>query len=188
MKYTWQVWNQALAPEDCDYIISKGMQRPPTAGSVGNLVSDGQLLPEVRVSTLRWLDIDGEDRDIADQLMWFFRRSNLNVFGFDITEPLEVQFTEYVGAEGGKYDWHQDVMWQNDTAYDRKLSIVVQLSHPEDYAGGDFEFFGYPRRGPTFESGAPFWCFLSFFYHRVLPVTSGVRRSLVSWVVGPKFR
>ncbi len=188
MKYTWQAWNQALAPEYCDYVISKGMQRAPTAGSVGNHVSDGQMLPEVRVSTLRWLDIEGEDRDIADQLMWFFRRSNLNVFGFDITEPLEVQFTEYVGAEGGKYDWHQDVIWQNDTAYDRKLSIVVQLSHSEDYAGGDFEFFGYPSPGDEFRKRGSVLVFPSFLHHRVLPVTSGVRRSLVSWVVGPKFR
>ncbi len=30
--------------------------------------------------------------------------------------------------------------------------------------------------------------FPSFLIHRVAPVTQGIRRSLVIWVTGPKFR
>ena len=38
------------------------------------------------------------------------------------------------------YEWHHDVWWTNPRAHDRKLSVVIQLSPPESYTGGDFEF------------------------------------------------
>jgi PKHD-type hydroxylase len=77
---------------------------------------------------------------------------------------------------------------------DRKLSTVVQLSDPADYVGGDLEFLEVAtdydgdqraeylsecrRRGTVV-------VFCAFEYHRVTPIVSGVRRSLVAWVSGP---
>lgn len=188
MKFTWQMWNQALGPEYCDYIVAQSLKHPATGGMIGKVVESAKAAPEVRVSTLRWLAVDGEDRDIAEQLMWFCKRSNLAAFGLDIDMLFEIQFTEYRGAEGGKYDWHQDVQWDNDAPYDRKLSIIVQLSNPDEYTGGEFEFFGLDSPGADFRNRGSVLVFPSFLHHRVLPVTSGVRHSLVSWVVGPKFR
>ena len=80
----------------------------------------------------------------------------------------------------------------------RKLSMSVQLSKPEDYEGGDLKF---NLRGlnssnedtimsppPEFKQQGSVIVFPSFHRHRVTPVTSGIRHSLVTWVEGPHWR
>jgi len=70
----------------------------------------------------------------------------------------------------------------------RKISITVQLSDPDEYEGGDFEFLigkeiiKLPRK-----KGCAI-VFPSYFLHRVTPVTKGTRKSLVLWGSGQPFR
>lgn len=186
MKNLWELWPSGLSPEYCDYIIDRAMQHPEATATVGFEASAPPQL-SYRTSTIRWLDVENANADIAETLMRFVRRSNRNNFGFDITRMNEIQFTEYHGVENGKYDWHQDNHWENVMPFDRKLSIVVQLSEPSDYVGGEFEFFDC-QNPLTFAPRGSVLVFPSFFTHRVLPVTSGTRYSLVSWVEGPKWR
>jgi PKHD-type hydroxylase len=73
--------------------------------------------------------------------------------------------------------------------YVRKLSFSLQLSDPEDYTGGEVQFmdnsrktyFAPKQRGTLimFDSRTP---------HRVRKVKSGMRKSLVGWVVGKRWR
>ena len=73
--------------------------------------------------------------------------------------------------------------------YVRKLSFSLQLSDPEDYTGGEVQFmdngrktyFAPKQRGTLimFDSRTP---------HRVRKVKSGMRKSLVGWVCGPRWR
>ena len=71
----------------------------------------------------------------------YVKRANINAFGVDVDNYAEMQFTEYHGTENGHYHWHHDIHWTADVNSDRKLSITVQLSDPEDYeGGGTFEF------------------------------------------------
>jgi PKHD-type hydroxylase len=74
--------------------------------------------------------------------------------------------------------------------HDRKLSLIIQLTDPSEYEGGDFQFDSdIPQPDPAeIKQRGTVIVFPSFLRHRVTPVTSGVRRSLVSWVEGPKFR
>ena len=84
--------------------------------------------------------------------------------------------------------------------YIRKLSFSIQLSDPEDYEGGELEFkannYGSNMRG-DFTLEEPFCApnkkgtiiiFDSRTKHRVREVKSGVRKSLVGWVVGPRWK
>ena len=79
----------------------------------------------------------------------------------------------------------------DNAVFDRKLSVVVQLSEPEDYEGGVFEIDDvvrpYPLNTSLFQPRGSILIFPSYIKHRVLPVTKGVRRSLVTWYNGPKF-
>jgi PKHD-type hydroxylase len=194
MKNLWEIWPGAISSEYCEYICAQASLHEAIDAKVGLSKVDGGIESEsnhhVRRSTIRWLDVQHKNADIAETLMRFVKRSNRSNFGFDINWMNEIQFTEYHGSpnEGGKYDWHYDTFWENPQPFDRKLSIVVQLSDPSEYTGGEFQFFGVEQVGQNFKQKGSVLVFPSFFHHRVLPVVSGRRLSLVSWVEGPKFR
>ena len=78
----------------------------------------------------------------------------------------------------------------------RKLSVTVSLSDETEYEGGDFEFdFRNNDKG----ANQPLICkeikpkgsivvFPSFVWHRVKPVISGTRYSLVMWNLGQPWK
>lgn len=186
MNNAWEVWSEALTAEECDAIVKRGLKYDPADATVG-FADRSRQDQKYRTSVVRWLNASA-DRDIVDRVMNFVSASNRTNFGFDIVAPYEIQFTEYHGTQGGKYDWHQDVWLESPRPYARKLSVVVQLSNPDEYEGGSFEFFGVQNPGENFCKRGSILVFPSFLEHRVLPVTKGLRRSLVSWVEGPNWR
>jgi PKHD-type hydroxylase len=110
---------------------------------------------------------------------------NNDFFKFNLTEIVEnIQYTEYDESYQGHYGWHLDC-GDNNT---RKLSLVIQLSDPSEYEGGELQVQNgeSPCRTCTKEKGAMIM-FPSFLEHRVTPVTKGTRRSLVLWISGPPF-
>ncbi|HWJ71518.1 MAG TPA: 2OG-Fe(II) oxygenase [Sphingobium sp.] len=186
MQNVWEVWTSALTDQECDTIVDLAGRYQPQAATVG--FDDGKRSDKsYRSSIIRWLDVTVE-KALVDRLMQFVHRSNRSNFGVEIDAPYDLQFTEYHGTSQGKYDWHQDVWLESPRPFDRKLSLVVQMSDPGDYRGGQFEFFGLESPGDRFAPRGSLLIFPSFLQHRVLPVTEGVRRSLVSWVEGPRWR
>lgn len=143
--------------------------------------------------------------------IWHYvERANRENFLYDIRniDAETIQFTRY--SEGQYYGWHNDSglpvhykpvsngnrseglvqdYLNEKVELVRKLSVVVQLSNPEDYEGGNLQLMSdsgktyfAPRKKGTiiiFDSRAQ---------HRVLKVTKGTRRSLVAWVVGPRWK
>jgi len=110
------------------------------------------------------------------------REINNAVYGFNISQFREgFQFTRY--EVGEYYGPHFDIGPGRLT--ERKLSLTVQLSAPEEYIGG--ELFIYPDFVAPRDQGA-MTVFPSFMCHHVHPVTAGVRFSLVSWLAGPPFK
>lgn len=185
MNQFWQFWHAHLNEETVNSIIQTGNQYPVADAGLG---FDGSTNNNNhRSSEIRW--ISPNDRFIKDWLWAFAREANRNAFGFDIDYIPDIQYTTYSADKNGKYDWHCDTFWANPTTYDRKLSIVIQLTDPSEYDGGDFELDPqYPALPSTFRDKGSVVVFPSFLNHRVTPITRGVRRSLVSWVQGPKFR
>jgi PKHD-type hydroxylase len=123
-----------------------------------------------------------------ERLIGLVREANREVFGFDVTEFAESpQVATYAAREGGHFDWHAD-LGDGPLARRRKLTVVVQLSDPADYASGALQV----RHGPAPESAArgqgTAAVFPAFMLHRVEPVGWGVRRSLTVWAHGPAFR
>jgi PKHD-type hydroxylase len=99
-----------------------------------------------------------------------------------IEEPLQV--IRY--GPNDEVDWHIDVGGVGRPSR-RKISISVQLSRPSDYRGGDIEFVVHPAQPFMRELGTAV-CFPSYAAHRVSPVASGVRHSLVIFAHGERFR
>lgn len=144
----------------------------------------GVSVNPLRNSTVRWVqDVPG----IKDILWPYVWESNRQAYNFDISNIFEVQFTEYSAEEEQHYDWHHDVNFSADSGYDRKLSVVIQLTDPSEYEGGDFEFKETQAPENIRKQGSVL-TFPSYLTHRVIPVVAGTRHSLVTWVEGPRWR
>ncbi len=73
--------------------------------------------------------------------------------------------------------------------YVRKLSFALQLSDSNEYTGGEVQFLD--NGGKTYfapKQRGTLMVFDSRTKHRVRRVRSGLRKSLVGWVVGPRWR
>lgn len=143
--------------------------------------------------------------------LWHYvMKANRDNFLYDLTcvDGENLQYTQY--GEGQYYNWHIDAGIDScykpskprhsgvnnpddklnlDNEYVRKLSFSLQLSDPEDYRGGEVQFmdnagrsFFMPKQRGTiafFDSRTP---------HRVRKVKSGMRKSVVGWVIGPRWK
>ena len=85
-----------------------------------------------------------------------------------------------------KEPMHHDVQWNGQSAFDRKLSVTVQLSDGDEYEGGDVEF-DEVKTNADFRSKGTVLIFPSYLRHRIHPITSGTRRALVAWFFGPSW-
>ncbi len=188
------VYDAVFTARQCDRIVEQASSLAIDPARVGTNEDDYELVDEVRQAHIAWIPADEPYVWIHDKLTSVVQKAN-RTYGYDLigfTEDL--QFTEYAGA-GAFYDWHQDGL-DGDLA-GRKLSLVVQLSDPADYDGGDLELFGVDGDGgsmdldewrPRVRGHGSVVVFPAFEFHRVTPLTAGTRRSLVCWVGGPPFR
>ena len=71
----------------------------------------------------------------------------------------------------------------------RKLSFSLQLSDAKDYRGGEVEFVDSSgKRYFAPKQKGTLIIFDSRIKHRVRTIKSGLRKSLVGWVVGPRWK
>lgn len=140
-----------------------------------------------RDSKTAWIS---DNNWVVNLCMAYVLKANRENWQYDIDgiDGGEMQYTTY--KKGQFYNWHQDEGLEGlDKEKCRKLSVVLQLSSPEEYTGGEFQllnershlYMAPKKRGTLI-------VFDSRTRHRVRPVHSGVRKSLVGWIVGPRWR
>jgi predicted 2-oxoglutarate/Fe(II)-dependent dioxygenase YbiX len=95
----------------------------------------------------------------------------------EVTGLGDFQFTEY--KEGDEYNWHTD--GDKTVHRDRFTSIVIQLN--EGYNGGVLQIKNIKGELVTIENKiGTLYIFDSRLLHRVTPVETDVRYSLVNWI------
>jgi PKHD-type hydroxylase len=178
-------WENGFTSGDIDQIREVGDKLPMAEGVIG-WEGEAKVNQKIRKSRTGWMTY--QHCPVAyDKLAYIARQLNGQYFDFDIYGFVEdFQYTVY-SADNEHYDWHMD-RGGGASCSPRKLSLVLQLSDPSEYEGGDLEFMvgGQPAFAKK-EKGIVY-AFPSFVMHRVTPVTSGVRRTLVVWTSGPRFR
>ena len=104
----------------------------------------------------------------------------------NLTDIEPLQYSEYI--VGDEYGWHRDV---HDEPYSnglvRKVSFSTILN--DDFWGGEFDIETknpmFKKRYQTFESEEyNTIIFPAHMWHRVRPVKSGIRKSIVGWLLG----
>lgn len=192
MQSMWQMWEGKFNKEKCNQIISLAKNLPIEQATVGAVGDKTEIAKEIRKSKVRWISAVMPDfKDLHHEIVDMFHTTNRSAFGVDIWYLHEMQFTEYNANEQGFYDWHIDTQFESPNQSQRKLSMVIQLSDPSDYEGGNLEIspwiFGPPSSDQLKTQGTVI-VFPSLIQHRVTPVTKGTRYSLVAWMEGPKWR
>lgn len=143
---------------------------------------------KIRQAKLGWI-YQNNNEDMYAKIIDFLIRVNYHNFGFDIDRAEAIQYSVY--EDQGHYNYHHDMHF-SQSLHIRKLSASFCLSSVNDYTGGEIELIHYGDYEQNFVSykmdlgDAVF--FPSWVTHRVKPVTSGCRRSLVVWCSGPKFK
>ena len=211
--YYWY-FSGVLTPKFCDEVIRYANSQKEVMAITGGYGRDRDLnkkplnkqevldLKRKRNSDLVWLN----DTWIYKEIHPYVHEANRNAgWNFDWERSESCQFTKYKLNQ--YYDWHCD-SWEKpydkpntpDHGKIRKLSMTCQLTDGSEYQGGELEF-DFRNYDPHMrdESKHRVQCkeilpkgsiiiFPSFVWHRVKPVTSGTRYSLVVWHLGRPFR
>ena len=205
--YFWY-FKSAIPPKVCDDIIKYGLSKEEVMGKTGGIGNKKLKKQEVRdlkrkrFSDVVWLT----DPWIYKEIYPYIYRANKNAgWNFEYENSEAFQFTKYKLNQ--HYDWHID-SWEkpyhkpdsNQHGKIRKLSMTCQLSDGSEYEGGELEF-DFKNYAPHMRDSSKhivqakeilpkgsIIVFPSFVWHRVQPVTKGVRYSLVLWTLGYPYK
>ena len=178
----WAALPMFLNPMECLQLES--LRGNLQDGVVGH--GDGQNMQNLRRSQIAWIERNEQSEWIYSRLWSAIESANERFFGYDIQFIEPLQYSVYHYENSGFYTGHYD--WGANEIGLRKLSFSVQLSNPQEYAGGELVLYtgeNEPVIAPK-EQGT-ITVFPSWMYHEVRPVTQGVRRALVGWFEGPVY-
>ena len=193
LKNTYWYFKSVLSDKFCKKIIDLAKKKQKVMATIGS----GELNKKTRDSLVLFLN----DPIIYETLHPYIQAANQNAewnFQWDSTEL--VQYTEYNKKQF--YKWHQDAWDQpylnpeepNSYGKIRKISVSCSLNDSNKYKGGKLQFDSTTplNKGNiiTCEEILPkgsVVVFPSFIWHRVTPVTQGIRKSLVLWNLGKPY-
>ena len=176
----YHIKEKVFSNKFCEDVISQGDNQKKTKA----VIADGDN--NNRKSSITWLT----DEKLIEHLTLTVNEVNYNNWKFLLKEFEPLQYSVYNIDD--HYDWHID---SHVGAYDngliRKLSFTLFLN--EDYEGGAFRICE-PHPDPFKHSEQLFKpktgsmvIFPSHKWHKVDKVTSGIRKTLVGWIVGTPF-
>ena len=168
------------------------------AGTEKAVVAQSQGAPvmneKMRRSDVLMHRVNRSNKWIFDRVVDAFDMANRDCYNFELDGFNIFQYSEY-NDPGAHYEYHMDVSFASVSdpfIIGRKLSLSVMLNDETEFTGGEFQMLidsqtiEKPITVP--HKRGRFVFFPAFIVHRVAPVRSGSRKSLVFWALGPKFR
>ena len=181
--FAW--WEGAFTDQELDWLQGKAIRAEEQAQVGGN--PPGDDLNRIRRSKVSWLNKDQDTAWVFEKLSDVVSSLNAQYFRLDLTGFGEaMQLTNYDQSDHGMYGWHQD--YGGRIAPSRKLSIVLQLTDPARYEGGNLQVLTSGEPQTIRKQRGLIAAFPSYTLHQVTPVTQGSRQSLVAWITGPAFK
>ena len=163
--------HKTVPNELCDITLQALDLCIPMEGYLGSAMKPD---PKWRQSKVRWL----RDNELWHDLHMFItvcgQTYGMKYFDMENLTLDPMQLATY--EKGDFYDWHKDSQPEGP----RRLSLTLQLSEKSEYEGVDLEFREYTLPAEAYEKGSIIM-FDSFHQHRVSPIITGVRHSLVGW-------
>lgn len=176
MKHIYWLYDlPVINPTECDSFITENLSIL-TSGRVGK--------GDIEISARR-TNVCSPSETHNNVLEDLIKQANNNAFGFDVSGCIETQLVEYLAEDKGFYDYHIDSkLCDADGMVDRKLTCIIMLSDQSDFTGGELMI---GNKEIILNKGCAL-VFPSFLTHKVNPVTSGRRYTLVAWQYGLHWR
>ncbi len=173
---------ELFTPEECLEIIYADI--PATQAQVVRFVSKSshELELEQRNTKVKAMPQLIKYRWIYERVTQKVNELNRDFYRFDLKELTDFQILEYENT--GFYNTHVDI-GTGDTSV-RKLSMVLFLTDPSEYGGG--ELILKPNYPPFERTQGCAVFFPAYIPHEIRPVTWGLRHTMVTWVLGPCFK
>ena len=190
--HTYVYWDDLFTDDELNKICEISKNKPLDAGKT---LGDSYNSSNYRISEINFSAKDETNGWIFNRLNNLIEYINDAYFNYDLNGYEVYQYAEYDSTKFGKYNYHMDLsnngsnLQEGETIETRKLSFSLLLNDPDvDFDGGDFVIkLGEEDTKIEFKKGRIVF-FPSYLLHKVTPVTKGIRKSLVVWVTGPKFR
>lgn len=181
--FVW--WEGAFTEQELDWLQIQA-KNSQDRGRLGSEMQDEDL-KKIRRSSVSWINNTQETKWVFERLANVASSLNSQFYRFDLTGFGEaLQLTNYDQSEHGMYGWHQD--YGGKRTISRKLSLVLQLTDPSQYEGGNLQVQVNSSPINVQKKRGLIVAFPSYVLHQVTPVTQGSRQSLVAWVSGPAFK
>tara|TARA_E500000318_G_scaffold53803_1_gene50071 strand:- start:796 stop:1920 length:1125 start_codon:yes stop_codon:yes gene_type:complete len=172
---------EAFSEESCQRIIEQFENNMNLAEKAA--LGDGHVNTNIRDAYR--ISIPNH-KGIGSTLTGMGFQCNYQFWKFNVTHANQSEFLRY--DKNGHFESHVDTFLEayDDNVNCRKLTLLLFLNN--DFEGGKFFISTgtekiYPR-----QRAGDVVCFPSFLVHGVEPVTSGIRRTIVNWLVGPYFK
>lgn len=193
------LWYTTKLPPELISLVEKDLQQFDS--NLQTAITSSGVNLSIRDSKTSWINTTHWVAGLCYHYVLMANRQNF-LYDIDGFDGETMQYTSY--SPGEYYGWHQDtclgtmaipgedareVFMMKNCERVRKLSFIMQLSNPDEYSGGEVQlmrdtdktFFLPKERGTII-------VFDSRTRHRARPVKSGLRKSLVGWVSGPRWK
>ena len=137
-------------------------------------IKDDRVDHSVRNSRIAWIHPNAETHWLFDRAIVIFSSS----LSFNMLQSM--QYTVY-DNKGSHYDWHRDIGSTDNIAKARVNVGIVQLSSPSEYKGGVLQIKHEDEIIDVMKTKGMVTTFPIQLEHRVTPVTSGIRKTLIMW-------
>ena len=184
-KYHYSAFDSYFSRNFCEQVIKLVDEKNLMKAVVGKRK---KMNLNIRDSYTHFLNEDWINKEIY----FLVQKANKDIWNFNISFAEHVQFTKYQLNQ--YYNWHSDDNhgFKNK---DRKLSVIISLNDSKNYTGGDvlLKDMSAVSENEVFKcdelkNAGTVIVFPSLVLHKVMPITSGTRYSLVNWIVGDKFK
>jgi PKHD-type hydroxylase len=173
-------FSDAIPEDACKRLINSVEQLDVEAAKIGGNdggVVDKKIRDVKKVQLPAWTGLGAQMAGLGIS-------ANQQAWKFNVTHANQCDYLIY--DVEGHYHAHTDTFMDPTQKECRKLTVLALLN--DDFEGGRlFLQNGHEKTDPPQNAGTVL-VFPSFILHGVEPVTKGIRRSVVTWLVGPWFK
>tara|TARA_R110000796_G_scaffold247385_1_gene372818 strand:+ start:2007 stop:3122 length:1116 start_codon:yes stop_codon:yes gene_type:complete len=176
----WQL-TDAVSTQACDRLIESIEGKSDGEHASVGFGDETIVVKEIR--DVRRVQL-GVVRGVGATMSGIGLTANNETWKFNVTHSNQAEYLRY--DVNGHYRAHVDTFIDPQAEETRKLTVLVFLNN--DFEGGQFYIQNGGDKVYPYQKAGTAIVFPSFLVHGVEPVTKGVRRSVVTWMVGPWFK